>query len=298
MASRLQVFGWKVEGITRGCVKRFLWAAAAIFMPLLILSAPAGGAPLTVIELRHRPADEIIPVLSPFLGPQDKLSGQAYLLFLSTTPENLVRIQAIIDRLDRASQQLAITVVQGENALETLASLAVSGSAALGDGITAGVGNHRGQPNESIRLDAQGIRGKLRSSDLQRVVVQDGAAATIYVGLSAPVAMGGPRYQGMQHHQVYEYREMLTGIQVTPRIAGDQVTLEIETRRDRPSGDGSGSIDTQQIQTQIHGRLNEWIEIGGIFSRTDQTETGLIHSGTVHQSNRRHVLVRVEAIPQ
>ena len=268
-----------------------------LFMISFMLSAVTYGGQLAVIELKHRPADDVIPAISPFLAPGDTLSGQDYFIFLNTTPENLARIRSIIAHLDQASPQLAITVVQGENAIDQLSSVDISGSMSIGDNVTVGMGDHRGKLDNSINVDAQSRHSTNRSSDIQRVLVQNGATAIVYMGLSVPVAMDSPTYQGMRYHQIHEYREMLTGVHVTPRISGNRVTLEIEAQRDQPSGDSPGVVHTQQIQTRVQGRLNEWIEIGGIFSRTDQAESGLIHSGTAQQSNRRHVFVRVEAIP-
>jgi hypothetical protein len=268
-----------------------------IFSMLFMLSTATNGGQVAVIELKHRMADDVIPALSPFLAPGDTLSGQDYFIFLSTTPENLTRIRSIIDHLDRISQQLSITVVQGENAIDQLSSVDISGSMSIGDNVTVGVGDHRGKLDNSINVDAQSRHSTNRSSDIQRVLVQNGATAIVYMVLSAPVAMARPTHRGMRYHQIQGYREMLTGVHVTPRISGNRVTLEIETQRDQPSPDNPGVVRTQQIQTQVQGRLNEWIQIGGIFSRTDQAESGLIHSGTAQQSNRRHVFVRVEAIP-
>ena len=262
-----------------------------------MLSAVAYGGQLAVIELKHRPADEVIPALSPFLAPGDTLSGQDYFIFLSTTPENLTRLQSIIDHLDRGSQQLAITVVQGEDAIDQLNSVDISGSVTIGKNVTVGVGDHRGKSDDSINVDVQSSHRTNRSNDIQRVLVQNGSTAVIYMGLSAPVAMASLTHRGVRFHQIHEYREMLTGVHVTPRISGNRVTLEMETQRDQPSPDSPGVVRTQQIRTQVQGRLNEWIEIGGIFSKTDQAESGLIHNGTAQQSNRRHVFVRVEAIP-
>lgn len=273
----------------------FMWAAAAILAFLLILSAGAYGGQLAVLELNHRRADDVMPIISPFLGAGDTLSGKDGLLFISTTPENLARIQSIIAHLDQAPQQLAITVVQGENALDTLETLAVSGSVTIGDKVTVGVGDHRGQSDDAITVEARTRDRVRRSSDVQRVLVQAGQTATIYVGLSEPVPVGSPSHHGMHIHQIQGYREILTGVLVTPRISGDRISLDIETRRDRPADDGSDAVRTQEIQTRVQGRLNEWIEIGGVLSNTARTETGWVHGGSEHHAGRHHVFIKIEA---
>ncbi|MBC2712305.1 MAG: hypothetical protein HGJ94_15365 [Desulfosarcina sp.] len=275
---------------------REISASVTIFSLLFILSAIAYGGQLAVIELKHRPADEVIPVISPFLGPADTLSGQDDLLFLSTTPENLTRIQSIIAHLDRASRQLAVTVVQGENAIEQLSAVNISGKVSIGDHVTVGVGDRRGQSEDSINLSAQSARAATLINDIQRVLVQEGATATIYVGISAPVPMGNHRHQGMRYHQIQECREVFTGVHLTPRISGDRVMLGIESQNDQPSGDGSGVVRTQHIQTQIQGQLNEWIEIGSILGASNRKNAGLVHSGSSQQFGRRHVFVKVEEV--
>lgn len=271
-----------------------LRAAAVILASLLILSAGARGGQLAVIELKHRPAADVLPVISPFLGPADTLSGKDTLLFLSTTPENLARIQAIIAQLDQSTRQLAITVVQGEKALDTLSTLSVSGSVTIGDRVTVGAGDHRGQPDDAITVNARSGKSMYRRSDVQRVLVQEGSTATIYVGLSEPVPLGSPTHQGMRYHQIHEYREMLTGVQVTPRISGDRITLEIETQRDLPADSDRGVVQTQGIQTRIQGRLNEWIEIAGVLSGTARTETGLVHGRSGRHASQHHVFIKIE----
>lgn len=270
---------------------------ATIWLLCILPSAIVYGGQLAVIELKHRPADEVIQVLVPLLDPADRLSGSGYQLFLNTSPEKLTQIKAIIAHLDRSSKQLAITVVQGENALEKLAGLSISGKVTIGDGITVGTGDSRNQLRDSVTVDAQSSQRTSSSSDIQRVLVQDGNTATIYVGLSTPVAMASPQHQGMRYHQIVEYREMITGVMVTPRLSGNQVSLSIETQREQHSDDRPVVVETQQVQTRVRGQLNEWIEIGGILSGTRRTESGLVYGESGRQSSQKKVYVRVEAIP-
>ena len=270
------------------------WVMVVAF--ICIFSAIAYSSQLAVIELKHLPADDVIPAISPFLAPGDTLSGQGYYIFLNTTPENLARIRSIIAHLDQASPQLVITVVQGEDAIDQLSSVDISGSVSIGDNVTVGMGDHRGMPDNSINVDAQSRHSTSRSSDIQRVLVQNGATAVIYMGLSVPVAMDSPTFQGMRYHQIHEYREMLTGVHVTPRISGNRVTLEIETQRDQPSPDSPGVVRTQLIQTRVQGRLNEWIEIGSLLGGSNRQATGHINSSSRQKFRGNHVFVKIAEI--
>ncbi|WP_319523811.1 hypothetical protein [uncultured Desulfosarcina sp.] len=277
--------------------KRLILIGTTIFCLLASVLALAANNRLAVIELEHRPADEVIPIIAPLLEPGNTLSGDGFRLFLTTSPENLIRIREVIDHLDRASRQLAITLIQGENALDTLSRLSVSGSVAIGDHVKIGTGGRSDQPPDTVAVDAQSSRSSQRSTDLQRVLVEEGATATVYVGLSAPVILGSPVHGGVRHHEVVGYREMFTGMQVTPQVSGQRVTLEIETHQDRPTGDLSGEVQTQQIRTRVQGNLNEWIEIGGILTTAQGTDTGLTHGRSGRTVKQRQVFIRVEPVP-
>jgi len=276
--------------------KHPLPAGVAIFSLVFICFAITSGGQVAVIELKNRPADELIPVISPFLGPGDTLSGQDSLLFLSTTPENLARIKSIIAHLDQALQQLAITVVQGENAIDRLSTIDISGSIIIGNSVTAGAGENRSQPRDSIDIDAQSSQPTSYSSDIQRIFVQNGATAIFYVGLSAPVAMDGLTHKGMRYHQIQGYRKMITGVHVTPHVSANRVTLEIETQKDQPPGESTGIIRSSRIKTQVQGQLNEWIEIGSILGVSNRQAVGIINRNSSRQSSQRHVFVKVAEI--
>jgi len=66
--------------------------------------------PLEVISLRHRTADQVIPVLRPLLEPGGALSGQYNQLIVRTSPGNLAQIRAVLDSIDQPARRLTISV--------------------------------------------------------------------------------------------------------------------------------------------------------------------------------------------
>ena len=104
-----------------------------MFAFLLLFGISAHCGQLSIIDLKHRTAGEIIRIIQPLLGPEDTISGKKNVIFLTTTPGKLARIQAIIRNLDKKIRQVKITVVQGQNAREALASVDVSGNISIGD---------------------------------------------------------------------------------------------------------------------------------------------------------------------
>ena len=70
----------------------------------------AGPESLQVIDLKHRTAQEVIPVLQPLLEPGAALSGQDYKLFVRTSSANLAQIRAALAQIDRRPRQLLVSV--------------------------------------------------------------------------------------------------------------------------------------------------------------------------------------------
>ena len=81
---------------------------------LLLLLAFAGPAfaqgTLEVIPLRHRTAEQVIPILRPLLEPGGALSGQYNQLIVRTSPGNLAQIRSALDAIDRPARRLLISV--------------------------------------------------------------------------------------------------------------------------------------------------------------------------------------------
>ncbi|GAB4348197.1 MAG: secretin N-terminal domain-containing protein [Gammaproteobacteria bacterium] len=263
-----------------------------------LLAGNAIAQPLEIIELKHRTAEQLIPLLRPFVVEGGTLTGRGNQLIVKTTPENLREIKKLLTNLDKALQQVVITVLQGEAV--RLAEDEAQLRAALG------IGSHgrieAGRPDmegNSAELRIRRTRSRHRREDVQRVRVLEGSAATLFLGQAIPLGSRtitrSPR--GAEVTDSVEYRELRTGVAVIPRLSGDRVTLEITTRRDALSPSGAGRIDTGGIQTTVSGRLGEWIELGGISETRNGKREGIIYRSTRKGETTGRVLIRVERAP-
>ncbi len=72
--------------------------------------------PLLSIDLRHRSAEELIPLLRPLAGDGATVAGRGTLLFLRAKPARLEELRLAIRRLDTPARQLSISVYQGSQA--------------------------------------------------------------------------------------------------------------------------------------------------------------------------------------
>lgn len=260
--------------------------------------AVAVAQDLQVIELRHRLADELIPVLQPLLEPGAALTGMDSMLFVRTSAANLEQLRAAVAQLDRKPRQLLVTVGQGT--VERASASSVRGSATVGSGDVQ-VGVNR-PPADDTGVAVAIAQGSQRADlhDVSTVRVLEGSETYIAVGQSAPVTTtqvipgrGGPAVV-----QSTDYRDASTGFYATARVNGDVVTLELSPRqqrwRDAPAG---GRIETAAVTTQVSGRLGEWIAIGGSESTSRSEGDGLLTTSRHREASRYSAWVKVEEVP-
>ena len=230
-------------------------------LALLIFDTAGQCEQLTIIELKYLPANEILPVIRPFLASGETLTGSRYTLFLNSTPETASRIRSIVSTLDKAPRELMITVVQGKNVREILSSVDVSGNLTFGNNANIVFGRN---PQESDSISVTGRTGESfrRDSNIQHVRVQEGLPATLFIGQSIPVS---PLQYGRGDRSHVGYQHVMSGFRVLTRLSNDRFILDIASQGGSSTSNVHQGVGYQQIQTQIQGRLGQWLDIGGVL---------------------------------
>jgi len=298
------------------CPRSLSFSVPGIVFAVLfaLASAPVAAQqfPVEVIQLKYRSAEQVLPVLTPLVPKPGTISGMQNNLIIRTTPSNLAEIKRVLETIDAMPRRLMITVRQDADAGRGRDTAGVSGSVTIGNNarITVpGPGGNRGATVEA-RTDDSVARARVLSTQslendrtTQQVQVLEGSSAFIRVGQSVPVpvrtvvptVIGGGRVIE-QVVDTVEYRDVLTGFNVLPRLAGDQVTLEVSPQRDTPGNLGPGSVNIQHASTTVSGRLGEWIELGGIVSgRSFDDRVNATRTAGATGDNRR-ILLRVDEI--
>jgi type II secretory pathway component GspD/PulD (secretin) len=237
---------------------------------------------LEVISLRHRTAEQVIPVLRPLLAPGGALTGQYSQLIVRTTPDNLAQIRQVLASIDQPQRRLEI-LVRFDNAGDS-ASSGAQGSARIserGAAISGRIDSARSASDE--RVD-------------QRLQVLEGGRATISSGGTRPVRQrevlqtpGGPVIRDSTVIQ-----EAASGFEVVPRVSGGNVSLEIYTQQEAFAP--RGAIRGQQASSTVSGRLGEWIELGGMDSASSRSDAGTFSTRGGTASSSRRIWVKVEEL--
>jgi len=255
---------------------------------LLLLSfvAPAvlAQGTLEVISLRHRTAEQVIPVLRPLLEPGGALSGQFNQLIVRTSPGNLAQIRAVLDSIDQPARRLTISV--RFDATQDSARSSVQTDARI---------SNRGSSAE-VRI--QDSRSSTDERIDQRVQVLEGGRALISSGQSRPVrqrqVIQTPGGRVVQDSTVNQ--DASTGFEVVPRLAGSTVFLEIAPQREQFARGPSGAIQSERVASTVSGRLGEWIDLGGASAATARSDSGILSSREGSASSYRGIWVKVEEL--
>ena len=232
-----------------------------LLLLLLVFAAPAfAQGALEVISLRHRTAEQVIPVLRPLLEPGGALTGQYNQLIVRTSPSNLAQIRAALDAIDQPLRRLTISVrfdhaqADGRNGIQTDARISNRGS--------------------SAEFRMQDSRSSLDERVDQRLQVVERGQAYISMGESRVFGEAG------------------TGFAVMPRVAGDNVFLDIAAQQEAFTR--GGAVQGQRAVSTVSGRLGEWIELGGASRASVRVDSGMLSSRESSASGERRIWVKVE----
>jgi type II secretory pathway component GspD/PulD (secretin) len=212
-----------------------------------VLAAVAAALPLgaqnalEIITLRHRTADQVLPVLRPLLEPGATLSGQGNQLIVRTSPANLGDLRLALEALDRPARRLQISVRFDQSRDAAMGRVEAGGS----------VGNR----GTRIEIRAEETRSHSAERVDQRVQVLEGGRALIYSGRSRPVRQRIHTPGGVVSQEVTILHDQATGFEVVPRVSGRSVQLDI-----------AGQGGAQYTATTVRADLGQWIHLGSTSS--------------------------------
>lgn len=272
-----------------------------VLLAVLSLQTPAEELQIEVIEPRYRLAEDLLPALEPLVGVGGSITAFQGRLVIKAKPSSLDQILEVLDRLDEPPRQLMVLLTQNADLVRRERSFGVEGSIEAGDVELGFPANSTSRPGFTVgdpnaRFGAEDSGSTTRRSDVQRVKVLDGREAVIHIGQSVPVVTTGVTYDGLPRELV-EYRHVLVGFVVQPRVTGNRVTLQIHPRQDVLS-ERPGVINVQHIDTTVSGPLGEWLSIGEVSQEQSGKSRGLASSQSLAESDRRGVWLKVEEVEE
>jgi type II secretory pathway component GspD/PulD (secretin) len=280
--------------------------AVALLSLLLYLTAPAAQAEtIATIQLQNRPAEEVIPIVKPMLGPNDSITGQGFKLFLRASPETQKQVRQMIQSLDVAAKMLLISVFQGND--RDLRALGVSGDfkAQSSDGsVSIGSDKSRGRGadisystrNASGSVSTISTRGRLQDNPIHQLRVTEGTEGYIETGKQIPYFSGANWIAPGAVVGGVDYKDVTTGFYVLPRVHGEQVTMQVSPFKQSESRTRGGDINTQSANTTITGRLGDWLPIGGTTEQTQRSQSSIGSYSETRSRNNESIWIKADLV--
>jgi hypothetical protein len=233
---------------------------ALVLFLALALSAGAQSDEMVVITVRNRPAQDLVEVLQPLVGPGGSVTAMNDRLILRAAPGTMASLRKLVAELDVTPRSLLLTVRRAGNR-SAQGSSAQAGGMVSGAGVsvtTSRSGTAVTTTSSSSRTVVTGSLGASAvdstSDALQQVQVLEGQKAFIGTGVETPAVMTS--------YATIAGQSAVSGFFALPRVSGSLVTVEIWVSDDRPAP--NGRVRTDRLSTTIAGQLGEWLSLGSM----------------------------------
>jgi type II secretory pathway component GspD/PulD (secretin) len=248
------------------------WLLACMLLSPMVAGYLLAADQFKMITLQYRLAQDILPMIEPMVGPTGSARAIDNHLLVSTSPDRLSQIEAIINQLDVARKNVRITVNHASDIQAEQRGVGVTGRGRVGN---VEIITKRGA-RDGINIDLQDRNSTYSSMGSEFLTVVDGERAFIRVGQSVPYTQRWVyltnRYINIQ--QTVEFQDITTGFAVRPRYIGDQVELEITPRIARLNQ--SGFIDFEELSTVVIVTPGEWFDLGGNMQNQDDVSREIL----------------------
>jgi len=267
-------------------LKRIL--LSLIFIILLSNFSFAAETIMEVIPINNRPASEIQPLISPMLADTDRVIADGSNLIVRTTPDRLNAIVKFINNLDTRLNNLLITVIQSRNttAEELNAAARVNLNISI-DNLSKSSGRITGHYDQTLNQNTNESTQTIRTLEGNTAYIKTGNAYPIE---NVQIYNSGYGYPAVS--TTTEFIDATTGFAVTPRLAGQQVILDVSPWSD--SVNRQGQLETRSAQSTLRINLGEWVELGGIDETSQSSTNGNYANNRQFNQNKLHILVKVD----
>jgi len=268
---------------------RRLCAITALLV--IALNVYAQDRHLHTYAMRHAVPEQVLPALIPQLSAGSSANAFQNQLILNVTDSEYRNVLTLLDQLDVAARSLLISIRNAGSANSNNSEYGVDGR--IGNG---NIQVQTGQRIDSFRNDQ---RTEIRASNnnqysnrngSQQVRAIEGMPAFISAGSAVPMTTRSSVYGSTR-----ELVPVETGFYATARVIGNDVIIDVDQRDDRVQG---RQINTQGVQTQVRGRVGEWIPLGAIAGSESRNDRSLTGAGNSYQTSTTNIAIKVELAPQ
>ncbi len=282
----------------------------ALFSYALLCTIVLAYESIHYFDLKNRSAEEVIPIIVPFLQANEAISGDGYQLFIKTNTARAKEIESLINTIDKAAKSFRISVTNDEHI--ALSQNSIDGSVTIKTGdAEIQVGSDRIPEKDSgITVDADvtdndrvTANWEARTINSERnkvqfIQVQEGKPAFISrenIRL-IPVYSYVKRPYGVavidHSHTPYSRED---GFYVEARAADDRYAqVSIQTVSGLAEHHRSNEYEQQYAETNIRVPFGQWFEIGGSTNTYKSSSKGILYKTEEKEERYSKIYVKIE----
>jgi len=243
-----------------------------LFIFTYMVTAPGFTAEkkLEIIELQHRSVNDLMPVLKPLLGPEDRISGSGNQLIFTGSHENLEQLKKIVAKIDKPLTQLKVTIQYAR----------------------------KSQLSNSTHI------ASTRSDDdqysTQQIQVTEGRWASFDIGKLVPDSSANLQLFGINtgNNNQTTYKKITSGFYVLAELQNDRIKLKIAPYYSKLNTFDQRNIDRLSAKTEVSGKPGQWIMLGGTTVRVTGDPSVEYYSTRQAFADDRQLWVKVDKLDE
>ncbi len=284
-------------------------ASTLIILFLLVISTSlsiAESMKIEIIPMKNRMVEEVIPIIKPLVVKGGTVTGMNNQLIVKTTPSNIQLIKSILIQIDNAPRKLLISVTRNNNnkfnneeggfsIKYDSKNINITSPDTGEKGIIV---QNKNDDGDVIRYRKSHEETEARENNIFYVNTLEGNPAFINTGQLIPirnqtiVVTSGEFFvqDNIEHHNIS------SGFYITPKLRGDNVVLTVSPRFAQLNQNEKNVINVQNIDTTVHGKLGEWISIGGIDRSLRASDKRNLINKKQYNEEKSSILIKVDEI--
>ena len=231
-----------------------------ILLVAIGLSATASAEPMQLekIELQSIPAQDVIPLIKPFLAENAVISAEGYTITLQTTPDNMRQVKKLIQDLDIPTKQLHISVSLDPWVILQSQMINKSQQAPQAEKSTA---EDKSAASPTADVDTTVIyktTGREVIPGIQVIKVLQNRWSMIRTGQSIPIKKRTRNPDGTITESI-SYQQLNQGLRIKPQLTDQAVTLYVQPFYEADNQTGSGKKLYYKQEKVATAMLGKWI---------------------------------------
>ena len=280
-----------------------------IILFVLVISTSlsiAESMKIEIIPMKNRMVEEVIPIIKPLVVKGGTVTGMNNQLIVKTTPSNIQLIKSILMQIDNAPRKLLISVTRNNNNRFNNEEGGISikynskniNITSPDTGEKGIIVQNKNDDGDVIRYRKSHKETETQENNIFHINTLEGNPAFINTGQLIPIrnqtAIVTSGAVVVQDN--IEHRNVSSGFYITPKLRGDNVVLTVSPRFAQLNQNEKNVINFQNIDTTVHGKLGEWISLGGIDQSFRASDKRNLINKKQYNEEKSSILIKVDEI--